>query len=46
MYAGKFEIQKAKTISGTSYYLMNMPYFLASELYNYAEWFISNPVYK
>ena len=46
MYAGKFEIQKAKTISGTSYYLMNMPYFLASELYNYAERFISNPAYK
>ena len=46
MYGGKLEIQKAKTISGTDYYLMNMPYFLASQIYEYAEWFINNPVYK
>lgn len=46
MYGSKFEIQKARTISGTEYYLMNMPYFLASQVYEYAEWFINNPKYK
>ena len=46
MYAGKLEIQKAKTADGVSYYLLNLPYFLASEVYNYAHWFINHPKYK
>lgn len=38
-YAGKFEIENTKTISGKPFYLINLPYYLGTQLKFYLEYF-------
>ncbi|MEA3447709.1 MAG: AAA family ATPase [Bacteroidota bacterium] len=40
LYAGEFNIEKAKTPSGKDYMLMNLPYYLAGKLPEYVTYFI------
>lgn len=39
LYAGELSLTKVKTSSGKIYHLLNLPYFLASQLPNYLAWF-------
>jgi predicted AAA+ superfamily ATPase len=40
LYAGKFSIDEHQTPAGTPYYLMNLPYYCATKLNEYIEYFI------
>lgn len=42
LLANKLEVIDAKTISGTKFKLLNLPYFLAAKLPEYIKWFIGN----
>lgn len=42
IYGGEFEIMEAKTPSGKTYILMNMPYYLGTKIPEYLRYFISN----
>lgn len=42
MYAGEFNVEKAKTPEGTPYLLMNLPYYLGTLIPEYIEYFIKN----
>ena len=42
LYFGKLEINEIKTSSGKDYLLLNLPYFLASKIHEYLDWFIKN----
>ncbi|OQA01124.1 MAG: hypothetical protein BWY70_00481 [Bacteroidetes bacterium ADurb.Bin408] len=42
LYAGNFSVEKLKTPLGKSFYLMNLPYFLASKLSEYIKYFVNN----
>ncbi len=42
MYAGKFSIEEGTTPSGKKYLLMNLPYFLGTQIAEYVEYFITN----
>jgi len=39
-YSGKIQIDNTKTINGTPFYLLNLPYFMVCKLDNYLDWFI------
>lgn len=41
IYSGKLSKEANTTPSGTKYYLLNLPYYLAGKLREYLEWFIS-----
>jgi predicted AAA+ superfamily ATPase len=41
LYAGEYNIAKAKTPDGTEYNLLNLPYFLAGKIYDYIDNFIT-----
>lgn len=41
-YAGKFSLDKVKTQEGKDFYLLNLPYFLASKLEEYITWLKEN----
>lgn len=41
-YAGQFKIDTVRTGSGRDYYLLNLPYFLASKTEDYLRWFYQN----
>lgn len=41
LYSGKFSIEEAKTPKGTPYYLMNLPYYLTTQIHQYLEYFTS-----
>ncbi len=38
LYAGPFLLSKETTLSGKSFFLLNLPYFLASKLPDYLDW--------
>ncbi len=38
MYAGPLEIQQVMSPAGKKFYLLNLPYFLVSAVYQYLEW--------
>ena len=38
-YAGEMSITEATTITGKKYKLLNLPYYLVSQLENYLNWF-------
>ena len=40
LFAGEFSIEEAKTPGGKPYYLMNLPYYLASKLPEYLAYFL------
>lgn len=42
LLANRFSVEEAKTPGGTPYRLMNLPYYLASKLPEYAEWMVEN----
>jgi len=42
IYAGEFKIENAKTPNGTPYILMNLPYFLITQIDKYLHYFIEN----
>ena len=42
MYAGEFKIENSTTIDGTPFLLMNLPYYLGTQLSKYIEYFVSN----
>ena len=42
MYAGKFSIEQHSTRSGKQYFLMNLPYYLSTKLYEYLGYFVAN----
>ena len=42
MYAGKFSIEQHTTRSGKPYFLMNLPYYLSTKLFDYLNYFITN----
>jgi uncharacterized protein len=39
-YSGEFKIEKTKTINGTSFLLMNMPYYLGTQVEPYLRYFL------
>lgn len=41
-YAGKFSLDKVQTQEGKTFYLLNLPYFLASQLEHYIHWLQKN----
>ena len=41
LYAGPLEIQPARTLTGKEFYLLNMPYFLASRVHQYLDWMVA-----
>jgi hypothetical protein len=42
MYAGKLSIEIHATRSGKSYFLMNLPYYLSTKLFDYLDYFVTN----
>jgi predicted AAA+ superfamily ATPase len=42
MHAGQFNVEKVNTPNGVPYLLMNMPYYLATKIPEYIDYFISN----
>ena len=42
IYSGQFQIERARTPSGTHYLLMNMPYYLGTKIPEYIKHFITN----
>jgi uncharacterized protein len=42
IYNGPFKIEKTKTPGGKPYLLMNVPYYLATQLAEYLAWFVTN----
>jgi hypothetical protein len=42
MYAGKFSIERHATRSGKPYFLMNLPYYLSTKLFDYLNYFATN----
>lgn len=42
IYAGKFNIENAKTPNGTAYVLMNLPYYLTTQIEKYIKYFTEN----
>ena len=44
LYAGKMDLQQAKTPGGTPFMLLNLPYFLTSQIHKYINWMMSQPL--
>lgn len=42
VYGGKFNIEESETSSGTRFLLMNLPYYLGTQLPSYIEYFIKH----
>ena len=42
MLSNNFSVEDVKTPDGTSYKLMNLPYYLATKIPQYIEWFVTN----
>ncbi|XOV66471.1 MAG: ATP-binding protein [Fluviicola sp.] len=42
MYAGEFSIESHSTDSGKSYFLMNLPYYLGTKLFDYLDYFMKS----
>ncbi|MCK5857225.1 MAG: ATP-binding protein [Bacteroidales bacterium] len=42
MYANEFSVEHTKTPSGTPYVLMNLPYYLGTQIPKYMEYFVNN----
>jgi len=38
LYSGPLELQQTRTVSGTPFELLNMPYFLTSQIHEYIDW--------
>jgi hypothetical protein len=42
LYAGNFNVETHKTPNGKPYFLMNLPYYLSTQLTHYIQYFTSN----
>ncbi|MCY4217389.1 MAG: AAA family ATPase [Flavobacteriaceae bacterium] len=42
IYSGEFDVHKTKTPNGKPYVLMNLPYYLGTQLPKYARYFVEN----
>jgi uncharacterized protein len=42
IYAGKLEVEETKTPAGKPYKLLNLPYYLGTQIEQYVAWFIKN----
>ncbi|MEA1875250.1 MAG: AAA family ATPase [Bacteroidota bacterium] len=42
LLANYFSVENVKTISGKEYWLMNLPYYLATRIPEYIKWFVTN----
>ena len=42
IYGGELKLEEAKTPSGKSYLLMNLPYYLGTKVQEYLEWFVNS----
>ena len=42
IYAGKFNIEKHTSSTGTPFFLMNLPYYLGTKIHEYIEYFVNN----
>ncbi len=42
IYGGNFKIEEDKTLDGTPYLLMNLPYYLGTQLPKYVDYFVKN----
>ena len=40
IYGDMLRIDRVKTIKGKPFYLLNLPYYLAGQIHQYADWFI------
>ena len=40
-YNGELLLNKAKTIAGKEFFLLNMPFYLVGKLKQYLEWFFN-----
>ena len=38
LYAGEYKIDKVKTLNGKAFRLVNLPYYLASQVVRYLTW--------
>ena len=43
LYAGKLDLQQVETPAGTPFNLLNLPYFLTSQIRKYIDWMMSQP---
>ena len=41
LYSGKFQIDKLTTVSGKSFSLLNLPYYLVTQIDSYLNWFLT-----
>lgn len=41
LYGEKFQIEETKTVNGTSFFLMNLPYYLGTQIEAYLRFFVS-----
>lgn len=41
IYGGEFKIQKTRTPEGRNYYLMHLPYYLGTKIYEYLDYFFA-----
>ena len=41
MYAGSLEINDVETPNGKGFKLLNLPYFLGTQIESYLEWFLT-----
>lgn len=46
IYAGEFKIEESITVKGTPFLLMNLPYYLGTQLPKYIEYFLKNYTLK
>jgi len=42
LYGGEFLLQSARTINGKNYQLLNLPYYLAGRIPEYAKWLVNS----
>ncbi|GHB39274.1 ATP-binding protein [Mongoliitalea lutea] len=42
IYAGKLDVEETKTPAGKSYKLLNLPYYLGTQIEQYVAWFLKN----
>ncbi len=45
MLANKFSVEEVKTSGGKEYLLLNLPYYLSTQIPAYVEWFMSQPMH-
>ncbi|MEX2569520.1 MAG: DUF4143 domain-containing protein [Cyclobacteriaceae bacterium] len=47
LLANQFQVEEVKMLSGKTFYLMNLPYYLGGKLPEYINWFVANyPIKK